>query len=234
MVLDISQRWLATGELPREPYVSLPRHFLAKVNASDLLSAVFDSDLSEIIPKQVVVIAEQSKALQIKFEQLLGLYDEMSERERMEFWQTKEWLKLRSLIARLELPVRRTIEAMAAGREISMEQKEALTQLTVGGNSSGVKQTWAAFLKRLNLATAERGMKSQLAKHMGVPLPNVSQWLSGEREPSGANTLQLLQWVEQQERQQQKCPGSASTPPERKTRSTRSSHENVKTSPPKR
>jgi DNA-binding transcriptional regulator YiaG len=52
----------------------------------------------------------------------------------------------------------------------------------------------------LNKATSGRGAKSALAKYMGVPLPNVSQWLSGDREPSGETTLQLLNWVEHQER----------------------------------
>ncbi len=79
--------------------------------------------------------------------------------------------------------------------------KNILSHVTVSGNVENVKAKLPILLHRLNQATTERGMKSELAKFMGVPLPNVSQWLSGEREPSGETTLRLLHWVEQQERQ---------------------------------
>jgi transcriptional regulator with XRE-family HTH domain len=78
--------------------------------------------------------------------------------------------------------------------------KKVLPSITVSGNNPDVKPTMSDLLKRLNKATAERGMKSKLAQYMSVPLPNVSQWLSGEREPSGETTLRLLAWVESQER----------------------------------
>jgi transcriptional regulator with XRE-family HTH domain len=80
-------------------------------------------------------------------------------------------------------------------------QKDSLTKITDSGNNRDVKAKLPALLKRLNEATRERGQKTELAKFMGVPLPNVSQWLSGDREPDGENTLRLLHWVEQQERQ---------------------------------
>jgi hypothetical protein len=87
-------------------------------------------------------------------------------------------------------------------RDASLEfSKIVLPVVTASGNYEGVKAKLQSLLERLNKATAERGMKSELAKFMGVPLPNVSQWLSGEREPGGETTLRLLHWVEQQERQ---------------------------------
>ena len=55
-------------------------------------------------------------------------------------------------------------------------------------------------MKRLNDATTARGVRAELAKHMGVALPKVSQWLAGTLEPSSETTLELLQWVEQRER----------------------------------
>jgi hypothetical protein len=77
--------------------------------------------------------------------------------------------------------------------------KSSLQLVTACGNDDSVKAKLPTLLARLNKATGARGAKSALAKYMGVPLPNVSQWLSGEREPSGETTLQLLNWVEQQE-----------------------------------
>lgn len=80
-------------------------------------------------------------------------------------------------------------------------QKQGLTNVSLSGNNPSVKAQLPGLLKRLNEATKERGTKTALAKFMGVKPPNVSQWLSGEKEPGGENTLKLLHWVEQQERQ---------------------------------
>jgi transcriptional regulator with XRE-family HTH domain len=108
--------------------------------------------------------------------------------------------------------------------EAEFYKKRLLTNVSVSDKYDAVKSTMANLLDRLNEATSQRGMKSKLAKVMGVPLSNVSQWLSGEREPGGETTLRLLQWVEQQEGQQ-KSPGRVATRPERKTQVSKSGHE---------
>ncbi len=87
-----------------------------------------------------------------------------------------------------------------AAEDFALEKKSLLTDVSVSGNNVGVKAKLPALIKRLDEATKERGMKTALAKFMGVKLPKVSQWLSGEHEPGGETTLQLLNWVEQQER----------------------------------
>jgi hypothetical protein len=75
----------------------------------------------------------------------------------------------------------------------------------------------------LKRATQPRGKKTELAQFLEtrlrrpVPLPRVSEWLSGSVEPSGSVTLVLLEWVTAEEAKQ-KSPGSALTPPEQKTR----------------
>lgn len=86
--------------------------------------------------------------------------------------------------------------------------------VTVCGNSSGVQKTELTLdglLSRLQAATSQSGKKTELADRLGVPLSNVSMWLSGKREPSGRTTLELLNWVEQQERAtlKEESPGSA-------------------------
>lgn len=68
-------------------------------------------------------------------------------------------------------------------------------------NIRSVSQSLPKLLERLKHATRERGKKSILAKFLGVSLVQVSQWLSGDREPGGETTLKMLYWVEQQERQ---------------------------------
>lgn len=108
---------------------------------------------------------------------------------------------------------------------------QGLTDVNVSANSFGVKPLLPRLLKRLNQATAERGKKSLLAKQFGLPLASISQWLSGDREPSGETTLRLLEWVLAEEAQQNKNRSSESTPLRRKTRSTKSSYEKRKSSP---
>jgi len=95
-------------------------------------------------------------------------------------------------------------------------EKKPLTYVSESSNIEDVKPKLPALLKRIKKATEPRGTKTQLAKFLDVPLSKVSQWLAGENEPGGETTLRLLHWVEQQERQKIKSPGSASTPPEPK------------------
>jgi transcriptional regulator with XRE-family HTH domain len=64
-----------------------------------------------------------------------------------------------------------------------------------------VKPQLPSLLERLKQATKETGKMSALADYLKVPLASVSRWLSGKREPGGEITLQMLKWVEAQERQ---------------------------------
>ena len=111
----------------------------------------------------------------------------------------------------------------------SQTKKKVLTDVTVTDNVSPVKSTMANLLDRLNKATSQRGMKSKLAKVMGVPLANISQWLSGVREPGGETTLRLLHWVEQQE-QKLNALGSATNTAKGKATRRKVVHEKKPTS----
>jgi transcriptional regulator with XRE-family HTH domain len=112
-----------------------------------------------------------------------------------------------------------TVGAMALSYEKllrdSLEQQNSsrklLTDVTDFAKLPPVKSPMANLLDRLKEATSRRGMKTTLAKFMGVALANVSQWLSGEREPGGETTLRLLRWVEQQERQQNTLDSASNT-----------------------
>jgi plasmid maintenance system antidote protein VapI len=52
-------------------------------------------------------------------------------------------------------------------------------------------------VRRLTKAT---GMKTQLAKALGVPQARVSEWLAGKYEPSGDTALRLFNWVNSSKR----------------------------------
>lgn len=113
-------------------------------------------------------------------------------------------------------------------------KRKLLTDVTATGNVPPVKSTMANLLDRLNKATSQRGMKSKLAKVMGVPLSNVSQWLSGEREPGGETTLKMLHWVQEQERQQNTLGSDTNTAKGKTQLRSSKAYEKTKPSPQKR
>jgi transcriptional regulator with XRE-family HTH domain len=78
--------------------------------------------------------------------------------------------------------------------------KNNLTYYRRDVKSESVKPIMQTLLGRLNKATEKRGQKTELASWLGVPPQRVTDWLSARTEPSGEYTLQLLQWVELQER----------------------------------
>ena len=101
------------------------------------------------------------------------------------------WEKLRSAIAQKLAPVEK-------------EAKTELTKKETYSSIADVKELWPSLKQRLQLAAAKAGKKSELAKFLGVDLTRVSQWLTEKkfaREPGAEYTLQMLHWVEQQERQ---------------------------------
>ena len=115
---------------------------------------------------------------------------------------------------------------------VSLEGKSSLTRVYDVVNSPSVKYELAGLLDRLRNATGQPGSKSKLAASLGVPAASLSQWLAGTREPGGNYTLRLLQWVEQEERKQQKeSPASATTPAEPKAQVIKQ-HENENNSGP--
>jgi transcriptional regulator with XRE-family HTH domain len=86
---------------------------------------------------------------------------------------------------------------------------ERLTNITVSGNMAPVKNSLELLRRRLRKATEARGKKAELARWLSVPLPRISEWLSGGREPGGETALRLLSWVEAEEAKQGATPGVA-------------------------
>ena len=83
----------------------------------------------------------------------------------------------------------------------AIQEKSGIDTVSINEHNEAVKAQLPTLLKRLKEATRERGKKSELAALLGVSKTRVWQWLSGTNEPGGETTLQLLRWVEQQERQ---------------------------------
>jgi len=70
----------------------------------------------------------------------------------------------------------------------------------LGKSACEVNPILPKLLDRLAKQTIASGSKSALAEWLGVPLSNLSLWLSGKREPGGETTLKMLYWVERKER----------------------------------
>jgi hypothetical protein len=84
------------------------------------------------------------------------------------------------------------------------DQQYSLTDAATSDRSDGVKSEWLKLKNRIQEATADAGSKSKLADFLRVDLTQLSKWLTDSdsaREPGADYTLQLLKWVEQQERQ---------------------------------
>ena len=147
------------------------------------------------------------------------------------------WFKnsINTFIATLTPSVRLLLSAREANPYLAVPQKEHENEkkhLTAYSEHRNVApMQMRELLEKVRELTLVRGNKSKLANALSVPLPRISEWLSGKYEPSGETTLKLLHWVEQQEVKQQQSPGSVIAPPEQQTRLPKSYEHKSKPSP---
>lgn len=90
------------------------------------------------------------------------------------------------------------------------------------------------LFSRIRRLTKTRGLKAALADALGVVPQRLHEWLSGDYEPGGETTLQLLEWVTAAEAKPKKTPPMLVTSTGRLTRQSKStSHEKAKSDRPK-
>lgn len=188
--LNINQVWVLTGQGREAPFIDLDLSFIETALSErstfiEICSTLLQSRLNTFSRMETTVPPPPHRG---------GAQSAL-------IFLSPEWAKQR--VIRLRDQAQEFLkEAAAIEMQLGVEsQNKDLTQVTASGNIRSMKSPLANLLERLKKATAERGMKSKLAEAFDVPLSNVSQWLSGEREPGGETTLRLLAWVEQQERQ---------------------------------
>ncbi|HXC35968.1 MAG TPA: hypothetical protein VNV43_08845 [Candidatus Acidoferrales bacterium] len=85
--------------------------------------------------------------------------------------------------------------------EIQKPKKVLTANSLKGKTHAGMKTEIQKLIERVKRKASKPGAKTALAKDLRVAPARISEWLSGEKEPGGEYTLQLLQWVEQEERQ---------------------------------
>jgi len=85
---------------------------------------------------------------------------------------------------------------------------------------------WPTLRQKIQRFVQQRGMKSALARDIGITRQAVNALLNEKYIPSGEQVLKLSKWVEIAEVQQKKSAGSVSEArPARKTRKRKSKHE---------
>jgi transcriptional regulator with XRE-family HTH domain len=216
--LGISQTWIATGEPPQRSFLHPDVRVYDPRPRED---ALFSDVYHRFIAGELSKLGEQSAHL----ERLRANPPPRFRSEMLNYCRKLEKLakdapKFEALAER----IRRDLKLPGP------KEKWALTDVAVSGKLAPVKSQLKNLLADLNRLTSEPGTKTKLADFLGAPLTSVSRWLSGEREPGGETTLQMLRWVQEQERQQKESSG---TPPEPKTQPRKSSYEKPKSNPQK-
>jgi transcriptional regulator with XRE-family HTH domain len=202
---SLSQRWLATGQGETSDYVYVSPEIERKISPDEPFSAAYDRQLEPgcVLPTRLARLRALGGLLgggsiKVRTDGVVGAFAGTGSRTALaEVFKAT----LQELPPHLVWPYYRHLldasDKFLGYHSHELEKKE-LANLSESAKQSGVRPLFPQLLARLRIATKERGAKSALAKHLGVPLASVSQWLSGERKPGGETTLRLLKWVEQQ------------------------------------
>ena len=189
--------WLTKGASRFDPFygMDVPKENARWLVFKELIREV-DQWLSMVPDDQISAFVE---ALQSRADDLINSYGYQS---AAVVWE--RGLEVERAEARLsEAPYSGEVSCGAKD-----SRKKMLHKLTESSNSEGVSLNMATLIERMRRLTEPTGMKGKLAKALGVPLPRVSEWLSGKFAPGGETTLKMLRWVQEQE-SQPNAPGSA-------------------------
>jgi transcriptional regulator with XRE-family HTH domain len=220
----VSVAWLAAGwGDPNEPLL-IAAELDARIPIRVLLSKAFFNFIepSLTIIQRRVLKHGQPTGFKLTFPQPVGLPMDRT-REWMILEDVRRAVKAAPENLRLEL-CRAIVKSIAEFRETRgldiradaglwgrtdsakhkspvESQNQGLTVPSEFSKSSSVKSELDKLIARVKRTASKPGMKSELARALGVAPARITEWLSGKNEPGGGYTLQLLQWVEQQERQ---------------------------------
>jgi transcriptional regulator with XRE-family HTH domain len=201
----ISPRWLATQiGIPALPAPFDDASLLGFIKPGALFSEVYDAHLAATL---------ETNPLEAQFR--LDMVEKKLSGALVEFWHDASFPSsekeeaAKQLVAPFIGDLARVDRALRLRKKIRSysTKKYDLTYASTSLKFADVKTQLPNLRERLNRATKETGKMSALADFLGkatgqrVPLASVSRWLSGKREPGGEVTLQMLRWVEQQERQ---------------------------------
>ena len=203
---QLSPYWLAEG-------VGSPKHGgafdetpLAKeVHPRSLFSEAYAKFIGGDLTQLQTQTSKQWQELRLNLSKVdafleLTMGDDLV-RERYKPAVVRQIKALESLLTKMRADIR---FRRAVRSKLQKTEKRVLTEVTPERNVAGMTEI-ALLLQRLKRALV--GVKKgDLARSLKVPLPRVSEWLSGRVMPSGETALRLLHWVERRE-QKPNAPG---------------------------
>jgi transcriptional regulator with XRE-family HTH domain len=224
-LLELSQRWLATGidEDTRGLYLPIHHSLNLQIRPRMLFSEAYDLYLKPLYEEQVSEGAAVIKAAKLRRVKLSLRTVGAPTPERVSMALQG---RIRSEVSQfpphlldpLKDHILRALDDFAASHVaeikshldavIRSEQREAaedserklLTNTSVSVSVASMKSPMDKLIARLRAATRARGAKAELARALNIPAETIIRYLSGKMEPGGDTTLRLLQWVEQEER----------------------------------
>lgn len=212
-------RWLATGKGFKQLEFRGFENLIKDIDPRALFSEAYDSRIAEILSKErfvvVTPVAMIGSLLDAHYQGFKGggpLPDWAPEGSGMEKLATAERERPNS-----DCKVLPNTSSDVSWPSVTAEPGEF----------------WAALRSRLERATSARGSKSALAELMNVSRATVTEWLAGASAPTADNTLRLLRWVEEREREN-KYPARVTARAGRKTQAGKSSEEKPDSGPPKK
>ncbi len=216
-VLDISPLWLAWGTGPMQPYISTegygPSWGLVDSTFLACASAAPVKDALEMRREILAPISGRNEAIKQAF-----AFQELVSKAAADAVMGLSDSNRHEFLNRLSAHLRKLVFEIEIHSSKSEPERKLLTETAISEKLPAVKSQLRNLLARLNLLTSELGKKTELAEFLGAPLASVSRWLSGEREPGGETTLQMLRWVQEQERKQNTLGSATNTTKGKATR----------------
>lgn len=222
----VSLRWLAEGLEPKQLETFVHKRIRERIDENRIFSEVYDTVLKPLFDEKLDSIAKNSgAATPVQLAKILehdpcfgfigdlGPEDVVSAFEKQLLYTLEDMppqlfpklysalnTVLRDFRSRNAEAIKTFADHLKPKHETSVTKTYDLTEAESSNTTFSVKPQLPDLLDRLQKATAQPGKKTELAKSLKVPLASVSRWLSGEREPGGEVALQMLHWVEHEER----------------------------------
>lgn len=206
---NISVWWLATGQGEQVGHIQIAEEVEQKIPIGALLKDAFEGFIRPKIGKLASRVLSEgaAKGIHLQLTSPVGLPPDRF-REWMLLQEVRRAVKItpENLRPALADSVTAAISSFLSAHSAILEkttqtEKQLLTLKSNFRNTpTEMKLTLSGLLDKVRKLTKPVGMKARLAADLSVPPSRVSEWLSGKHDPSGEVTLQLLAWVQQQER----------------------------------
>ena len=226
--LNISERWLATGRLPKKRFTDFIYAPEASTRLDPLFSEVFDQHLKEPTKESEVKLIDLigiERFIQERFDSSTPIYgksgtkdldklylDQISDcvRSLPNHLHEKYWMSLAQAIDDFFERYNDDIlqdERLRSGMISGPSKVEAVGISEVLLDKSGtfaqndaVKEivSLTDLIAKLKELTNVRGRKSALANHCGISRQAVDQFLKFKAKPSAETTFKMMEWVSHQ------------------------------------